>query len=199
MLPLTADRSVLREYAAVCDGFLFTGGPDLAPAYYGQEPLPGLVEICPERDEAETVLLETVLPLDKPVFGICRGIQLLNVFLGGTLYQDLPAEHPTDICHRQTDHFEQPCHGVTVLAGSELGRLLGKEFIRVNSSHHQAVRKLSGELSAMAYSEDGLVEAVRMKGMRFVRAVQWHPEYTYNTDPVSGILFQSFVDACREE
>ena len=132
----------------------------------------------------------------KPVLGICRGIQFLNVHLGGTLYQDLPAEHPSAANHHQTPPYNAPVHSVTLTADSPLWALLGKDTLAVNSLHHQAIKTLAPGLAVMAVSEDGLTEAVCLPDKRFVWAVQWHPEFSFRVNEDSRKIFKAFVGAC---
>ncbi len=197
MLPLTADGEQLRQLAAEADGFLFTGGQDVAPELYHAPRSAHCGELCPERDEMEATLFRLALRLDKPILGICRGIQAINVFTGGDLYQDLPSERPSAVTHRQAPPYDRPVHGVRVLPETPLGKLLQKEELAVNSCHHQAVRTLSPRLRPMAYSTDGLVEAAFLPEARFVWAVQWHPECSCRTDGDSQKIFRAFVAACR--
>lgn len=193
MLPLTADDGLIRQIAEEMDGFLFTGGQDVSPALYGQERSEHCGECSTERDEMERRLFALVYEKDKPALGICRGIQLINVLMGGTLYQDLPTEHISDIRHRQNPPYDIPCHAVTVLEESPLYKLLKKDVLKVNSYHHQAVRDLADGLEQMAVSEDGLTEAVRVCGKRFIWAVQWHPEFSFCKDEDSRKIFWKFV------
>ncbi len=197
MLPLTPDAADLAQLAALCDGLLFTGGPDIHPARYGEEILPACGQIIPERDEMEEALFQAALAADKPVLGICRGIQVLNVALDGILWQDLPSQYGNAVLHSQPEPYDQPCHKVSVVQGTPLARLLGQREIAVTSRHHQAIRELAAPLQAMAYSPDGLVEAVWMPGKRFVWGVQWHPESVYQTSQASRKLFAAFVEQCR--
>ena len=197
MLPLTADRGMLEQIADQWDAFLFTGGQDVSPAVYGQQALPVCGECCHLRDDMECALLALALERDKPVFGICRGIQLINAALGGTLYQDLPAQAPSGVEHHQSPPYDRPVHQVEIVEDTPLFGLLNKRVLSVNSYHHQAVRDLAPGLRAMAYSTDGLVEAVYAPGKRYVWAVQWHPEFSFQTDSDSKKLFQSFVDAAK--
>lgn len=199
MLPLTDDDSELSQLAALCDGFLFTGGQDVSPEIYGETPLSGLVVPCPARDRMETRLFSLALSSDKPVLGICRGIQLINALLGGTLYQDLPLQHPSLTAHHQSAPYYLPSHRVSVIKDSPLHNLLGTDTLAVNSYHHQAVRKLSPALLPMAYAEDGLVEAVYKPDARFVWAFQWHPEYSYTTDAAGKAIFAAFADALQQK
>lgn len=198
MLPLTADAAVLRQAAAGCDGYLFTGGQDVQPGFYGQTAAPECGETCPVRDAMEAELLTLALQADKPALGICRGIQFLNAALGGTLWQDIPAWHPSDTVHHQTAPYDAPAHPVTVLPGTPLHRLLGADTLPVNSLHHQAVRELAPALRAMAAAPDGLVEAVYMPAKRFVWAVQWHPEFNFTSEPSSRAIFAAFVRAAGQ-
>ena len=195
MLPLTDDDAALRQLADTCDGFLLTGGQDVSPALYGAAPAPACGETCPARDAMETKLLALALEQDKPVLGICRGIQFLNVYLGGTLYQDLPTEHPSAAEHHQKPPYDVPVHSVTLTAGSPLWALLGKDTLAVNSLH-QAIKTLAPGLAAMAVSEDGLTEAVCLPDKRFVWAVQWHPEFSFPVNADSRKIFAAFVGAC---
>lgn len=152
VLPLTADGAMLTQIANQCSGFLFTGGQDVTPEIYGAAALPCCGERCPARDEMEQALLPLILERDKPLLGICRGIQILNAALGGTLYQDLPEQHPSEVTHRQAPPYDLPAHEVELTADSPLRELLGKERLAVNSCHHQAIRTLAPGLRAMAYA-----------------------------------------------
>ena len=195
ILPLSADEQELRQLFELCDGVLLTGGHDVSPELYHEEPLTGLVECCRERDEMEGIILKMALEDDVPVLGICRGIQFINAALGGTLYQDLPLQHPSDVDHRQKAPYDIPAHEVKIVKDSPLYKCLSIVRLPVNSCHHQAIRELSPELEAMACSPDGLVEAVHMPRRKFVWAVQWHPEFSYKTDENSRKILKAFVDA----
>ena len=198
ILPMTADAEELEQLADLCGGFLLTGGHDVTPALYGEEPLEGLVSCCPERDAMEAEILRIALERDLPVLGICRGIQFLNAWLGGTLYQDLPTQHPSGTEHHQAPPYDLPCHEVMLTEGAPLRGLLGTDRLAVNSYHHQAVRTVAPGLKPMAVSPDGLTEAVYLPGRRFVWAVQWHPEFSHETDEHSRKLFRAFVRAMEE-
>ena len=200
MLPLTSDRKVLEQMVNTFDGFLFSGGHDVDPSVYDETPTEQCAQCCPDRDAMEIILLQMVLEKDKPALGICRGLQFINAVLGGKLYQDLPTEHPSDILHRQPAPYDRPIHNVSLIKGTPLYNLLEKETLPVNSCHHQAVKTLAPDLQAMAYSEDGLVEAACMPDKRFVWAVQWHPEFSYQSSEDSRNILKAFVSAgCREE
>lgn len=199
MLPLTDDSEELSQLVDSCDGVLFTGGQDVDPQMYGELILSCCGERCPERDRMEQKLLKLLLAQDKPVLGICRGIQLLNTVLGGNLYQDLPTQHPSKVDHHQPAPYDQPIHTVQLLKESPLAQLFGgQKLMQVNSCHHQAIRNLADSLEAMAFSEDGLVEAVYAPAQRFVWAVQWHPEFSYKVNAESRRIFSAFVGACKK-
>lgn len=195
MFPLSAEGEDVARLMALCDGFLLTGGHDVSPGLYGEAPLEGLVACCAARDRLEQTVLEGAIALDKPVMGICRGIQFINAALGGTLYQDLPLQHPSGIEHHQNAPYDRPIHAVDILRDTPLYHCLGTDTLAVNSYHHQAVKTLAGELTAMALAPDGLVEAVYRPASRFLWAVQWHPEFAYRTDPASRSIFRAFVEA----
>lgn len=194
MLPLTSSHETLAQLTAMLDGILFTGGQDVSPSVYFTPQSERCGECCLERDKMELELLRLALKQDKPVLGICRGIQLLNAALGGDLYQDLPTEHPSEIQHHQAPPYDRPVHTVTLVSDSPIQKLFHKDTLSVNSYHHQAIRTLAPVLRPMAYSNDGLVEAVWLPTARFVWAVQWHPEFLYRIDPDSRKLFSFFVD-----
>ena len=195
VFPFTSDEQGLEQLVNMCDGFLLTGGQDVCPELYHEVPLEGLVITCPKRDIMEGIVLRKAIEKDKPVLGICRGIQFINVFLGGTLYQDIPTQHPSEIKHRQAPPYDQPIHEVTVERGSPLHECLDVDRLPVNSCHHQAVRKLAPALEATAFSLDGLIEAAYMPGKKFVWAVQWHPEFAYKTDKYSRKILRAFIEA----
>ena len=199
MLPLTSEAEALDEIAQSYDGFLFPGGQDVTPALYGQEKSPECGETCEDLDEMSKALFERILGTGKPILGICRGLQLLNVLLGGTLYQDLPTEHPSEVEHHMRPPYDAVTHSVEVAQDSPLHALLGRTSLGVNSYHHQAVQDLSPQLRAMARSEDGLVEAAWMPGKQFLWAFQWHPEFSYKTDESSRRIFKAFVNACAAD
>ncbi|MCD8048346.1 MAG: gamma-glutamyl-gamma-aminobutyrate hydrolase family protein [Clostridia bacterium] len=197
MLHLTADEKMIKEIANMADGFLFTGGHDVSPALYGAERSERCGAVCPERDAMEGLLLKYALQKDASVLGICRGIQFLNAYFGGTLYQDLPTEYASKIEHHMTPPYDRRAHYVDVVPGTPLFELLRERSLGVNSYHHQAVKTLAPQLEAMAYSEDGLVEAVYLPEKRFVWAVQWHPEFSYRNDEASRKIFAAFVASIR--
>ena len=197
ILPLTDDAEEIGQLATIFDGFLMTGGHDVSPAIYNEELLPVCGPACAVRDRMETILLRKVLEMDKPVLGICRGIQFLNAALGGSLYQDLPSQHPSDVIHHQAPPYSAPVHNVELIRGTPLARLLQKDSMAVNSYHHQGIRVLAPALKAMAKAEDGLIEAVWLPEARFVWTVQWPPEFYPVGDWASDLIFKAFVCAAE--
>ena len=194
-LPLTSAHDVLYRAMDVCSGFLLTGGQDVSPQLYGEIPLPQCGEVSPERDAMETVLLKNALESDKAVLGICRGIQFLNVYCGGTLWQDLPTQVPSDTEHHMSPPYDRTVHQVSIIPDTKLHQILGCTALNVNSYHHQAIRELGSGLQAAAVSEDGLIEGVVMPSHRFVCAVQWHPEFASPEDAAAQELIAAFIAA----
>ena len=179
--------------ALTCDGLLLPGGGDMDPKFYGQERIPACGEPNLLRDTAEPLLLRTFLAADKPVLGICRGIQVMNAVLGGDLYQDIkPFQH---LPHN--GHWAK-VHTVTVRRGTLLSRILGQDTVLVNSQHHQAVDRVAPGFTLAALSEDGIVEAIEKPDARFCLGVQWHPEWLSDADPAMQGLFDAFVNACSK-
>jgi putative glutamine amidotransferase len=194
-IPASAGEDALRAVYEPCDALLLAGGPDVAPQQYGDEVHAAAgVESDAELDAAELALLRWALDDGRPVLAICRGMQLLNVALGGTLWQDLRSEMPGALEHTCKDRAAL-VHVITVEPGSVLHRLTGDASLRVNSLHHQGIRQLANPLRATACAPDGLVEAVEMPGHRFVVGVQCHPEEITATAPWTRALFQEFVAA----
>lgn len=193
LFPFLSDGDDIAALAEKCDGFLFSGGVDIEPSLFGESKLNDTVELCEWRDTLEFQLMNCALAQDKPIFAICRGIQVLNVVLGGTLYQDLPAQMPDlKILHRQTCPYPDDGHYVTVEKGSLLYELYGrKDRVFVNTYHHQAIKDLAPALIAAAHSDDGIIEAVYMSGKPYVFGVQWHPEKLF--DEGCSKLFDFFI------
>ena len=188
-----SDPEQAVQDALTCDGLLLPGGGDMDPKFYGQERIPACGEPNLLRDAAEPLLLRAFLAADKPVLGICRGIQVMNAVLGGDLYQDIkPFEH---LPHN--DHWAK-VHTVTVRRGTLLSRILGQDTVLVNSQHHQAVDRVAPGFTLAALSEDGIVEAIEKPDARFSLGVQWHPEWLSDADPAMQGLFDAFVNACSK-
>ena len=188
-----SDPEQAVQDALTCDGLLLPGGGDMDPKFYGQERIPACGEPNLLRDAAEPLLLRAFLAADKPVLGICRGIQVMNAVLGGDLYQDIkPFEQ---LPHN--GHWAK-VHTVTVRRGTLLSRILGQDTVLVNSQHHQAVDRVAPGFTLAALSEDGIVEAIEKPDARFCLGVQWHPEWLSDADPAMQGLFDAFVNACSK-
>ena len=172
-------------------------------ALYGEEPDALCGRINHARDELEKRIFDMAWEKDKAVFGICRGLQVLNVFLGGTLYQDLPSQYAParDPSTGMVDHhmrapYDRVCHQVDILRDTPLHRILGRTKLGVNSYHHQGIKALAPGLRVMAAAEDGLVEGVYAPDKRYIQAVQWHPEFMGAGDTDAANIFEGFIKGC---
>jgi putative glutamine amidotransferase len=200
------DATYVQELLSVADGLLLTGGDDLAPELYDPKvsaDLRATVRIDgPERDAFEVLLVQEAFQVGKPVFGICRGMQLLNVALGGTLIVDIPSQVPHAMDHRRTDAKDQIVHDVSITSGSLLSRIVGGSTLGVNSTHHQAIDRLAKVFQPNAVSKDGIVEGFELteayqKGLPYMMAVQFHPERLWERFPKHLDLFRCFTTACQ--
>ena len=199
MMPLTTEMETLEYFLTVCDGFIIPGGQDVSPAVYHEEKLAFCGVNTLERDEMDAIILQEAIRRDKPVLGICRGHQLMNAVLGGTLYQDLPEQFGEAVCHRMKPPYDAVAHEVALVPETPLAELLGAERIGVNSRHHQAIRDLAPGLKAQAVADDGLVEAVYLPECRFVWGLQWHPEHAWQISEENRKIVAAFVKAAGEE
>lgn len=201
LVPLLTDEEArLRECFDRLDGLFLTGGTDIDPVHYGEARHPLCEKPDPERDRAELLLFQWARADRLPVLGICRGLQLINAALGGTLHQDLAVQRPESIKH---DYFsdsggyprDRLSHEVSVQPASQLGKILGQETWHVNSMHHQGIRTLADGLISTAFAPDGLIEGVESAAGGFLIAVQWHPEELTDNVPGMRRLFGGFVQA----
>jgi putative glutamine amidotransferase len=190
---------LLADLVGSLDGILFTGGVDISPAEYHEQPHPLLGDLDLERDRFEMALFKYVWEkTNLPVLGVCRGLQLMNVALGGTLWQDLPSQRPSHVHHSQRDHRYKAVHPIKVDPDSRLGALLPK-VIAVNSLHHQGIKDLAPGLRAVGTSPDGLVEAVESETHPCRMAVQWHPENLAASYPEFLNIFKWFVTSAKKD
>lgn len=200
LLPPVQDELILRELFSRLDGLLLAGGGDIEPARYGAEPHENLGTVDPLRDSAELPMARWAVAEGKPVLGICRGIQVINVALGGTLYQDLPSQVDGNLAHNlsyEREDWTLLAHDLRLAQDSRLRQLLGVERLLVNSLHHQAVREVAPGLRAVAWAADGVIEAVEGVGEGFVLGVQCHPEALQGgADPRWQAVFAAFVQSC---
>ena len=201
IIPLGLTEDSLTDLFDRLDGLCLAGGVDVDPAFYGEARHSALGKVDAARDVTELTLARWALAADLPLFGICRGIQLLNVAAGGSLYQDLAAQVPSarqhDYSHADSP-WERPVHMVRVAEGSRLAALLGTGEVMTNSFHHQAVKQVAGAFVPVAWTPDGVVEGIEAPGHRFALGVQWHPEGMFTTDPLARELFAAFVEASRD-
>ena len=198
MFPFAVDEDEVSQLIELVDGVLFSGGQDIDPKEYKEESLGEVIKLCDKRDALEFLMLKEALRQKKPILGICRGLQVINVGLGGSLYQDIPLQHPSEVNHRQPAPYSEPIHEVSLVEGAPLRTDLGRDSILVNSCHHQAIKDLAETLKPMAFAPDGLIEAVYMPDYSFLWAVQWHPEYMYQNDENSRRILKAFVDAASQ-
>jgi len=191
-----ARRSLLKRL----DGILFTGGGDIDIQAFGGEPHPRLVSVDPARDSLELALFQAAASDGKPFLGICRGFQVANVALGGTLYTDIADQMPGAIKHDYDSGTQRQllAHEVRVDSDTRLAEIVGEPVLKVNSLHHQGAKNLAAALEPVAYAPDGLVEAIVLPGHPFGLAVQWHPEWLTD-QPAMRRLFLAFVEACSVE
>jgi putative glutamine amidotransferase len=199
--PLLGPSLAARVLAGV-DGVLLTGGEDVHPAWYHAEPSPHLFPPSRERDLFELALFAAARQTGLPILGICRGIQLVNVAMGGTLYQDIPSERPGPVDHNPAAERQHRTHAVRLEPGSRAEAALGSAPLAVNSFHHQAIRDLAKGLIATGWTDDGLIEAVESgPGAPWLLAVQWHPEEMFaEANAPDGGLFRALVEeASRRE
>ncbi len=186
----------LDELLALLDGVIFSGGGDVDPAHYAGTLHPEIYTISPERDEMELVLAKKIIELGKPTLCICRGTQVLNVALGGTLIEHLPDVVGETVAHREPPDVPIN-HEVTVAAASQLASILQQTTIQGASWHHQAVRQVAKGLNVVAQAADGTIEALEMPAHPWLIAVQWHSEITAAADPTQQRLFDALVQAAR--
>ena len=191
LLPAVSDPGECREYVRACSGLLLTGGVDIAPERYGETKQFDSVEVDEDRDAFEFAVFDAFYRAGKPIFGICRGIQLINVALGGTLYQHIEG-------HNQPEARREYTRSVSVVPGTRLDRIIGADRTPANSFHHQAVKKAAPGLTVSAFAADGTAEAVEGPEERgFLLGVQWHPEIICDRDAGAKAMFDAFVRECR--
>ena len=197
LLPYTDNPGEIIDLVRVYDGICFTGGVDVDPKRYFEEKTRWCGETEDKRDLFELGVFFIALQENKPILGICRGLQLINVALGGTLYQDIPSMCITDISHTQSESKFEYSHEVNVIKYTPLHRLVGSERIKANSFHHQAIRELGEGLEIMAQADDGIIEAVYSPNYLYLRAYQWHPERICHNDEKQQLIFNDFISICK--
>lgn len=195
------DLKSIEPIIRIIDGIIFTGGTDVNPLIYGEMPQKELGVVNPEKDEFELSLAKWILAnADIPILGICRGMQILNLAAGGSLYQDLLGQNATKFNHWLKDIFpkNEPSHIVSITDSSKLYHIFKMEKIAVNSFHHQGIKTIGKNFEATMIAEDSVIEAIEMKGKRFVVGVQWHPEKLIQKYPKYLALFKTFIEYCLD-
>ena len=194
------DEDALSAVLDRLDGVVLSGGGDLDPALFGEEAHPATCEIEPDRDRVELMLARWLVERDMPFLAICRGIQVLNVALGGSLVQDIPSQVPDALQHsfdRATTPRNYLAHPVKIDPGSQLARVMQLDRAQTNSWHHQSIRQSADGLKVTAYAPDGVIEAVEVPGRRFAIGVQWHPEWMFEERAEQRQLFVELVRAAN--
>lgn len=193
IIPFNEDLEATREMVEKVDGIILSGGHDVNPYYYGEDPMLKIGELFPERDVFDMELYKTAIELKKPIFGICRGYQIINVINGGTLYQDLSYADFVKIKHDQVDNPTQATHFVELEEGTFLKNILGEKY-KVNSFHHQILKDVAPGFKVVAKSSDGVIESIeKITEDNFVIGVQWHPEMLSVSNEKSQEIFNEFV------
>lgn len=198
LLPLFSEVSDVEEILDRFDGFLYPGGPDINPLYFGEETMPECGNIIPERDRIELELMPAILKSGKPVFGICRGIQSMNVALGGSLIQDIPAQVKSNV---RVGHYQKAgntvlTHSVRVEKNTLLYDIVKKDMLTVNTFHHQSCKDLGKGMVLNASAPDGVIEAIALENHKFFIGVQWHPEHLYAVSEDMAKIWNAFVGSC---
>jgi len=197
LIPMLNDVSLLESLLVRLDGFLFSGGVDIDSGQYHEDAHPHLGEVDHRLDDLELFLVRWALRENMPVLGICRGMQLLNVALGGSLYQDLESQNPEAIVHcRRELPRNTLIHSIHITEGSQMEKVLGTNEMWINSLHHQSVKDLGQGVSISGRAEDGVAELLEVAGYSFVIGIQGHPEELYTSEPICAKLFSAFVAAC---
>ncbi len=195
---VTDDDALLADVLALCDGIIFTGGPDVRPELFGETIIPSCGAINDERDAFEIKLYKMAMEADKSILGVCRGVQVMNIAEGGNIYQDIYSQSGTMLVHHTLDG-KRAFHNVKLSDKNVLSKIeLSKDSFTVNSYHHQSVKNLANGYEAFAYSQDGLIEAIYMPTRRFVAGVQWHPEKRFEGDENSFRILIDFVESCKK-
>lgn len=195
LIPNTFDEAKLATVLDMVDGLFLPGGVDVDPHLYGEEPVAGMGEFDPDWDAVDVTAARMALERNMPILGICRGMQVLNVAAGGTLYQDIPSQVPGALKHSQKGPRWAASHAVQLTKGSQLATIFDATELRINSYHHQAVKDVAPSLQATAVAPDGIIEAIESPEHPFVVGVQWHPELMVVREPMYKALFAAFVEA----
>ncbi len=195
-IALISNENYIKEALKILDGVLLPGSDtDVDPLRFGEEPHPNLGRVIPEKDETDFLVLAEAEKLGIPVLAICFGMQILNVFRGGTLIQDIKSQIPNSIKHEQGAPFYRESHTINVKKKSLLSRLITTNEVKINSHHHQAIKGLGKNLKISATAKDGIIEGIEdTRAKRFNFGVQWHPEHSWKTNELSRKIFETFIE-----
>lgn len=201
VLPYMMEETAISQYITLIDGLYLGGGNDIDPSYFGEAPHPKLGEVNPIRDAFEWYILKKALAKDKPILGVCKGSQMINIVLGGDLYQDLESQVGHELIqHQQHSPVGHPSHNIDVVEGTKLYKIINKSTIKVNSRHHQAIRNPGKDIIVSSRSNDGVIESIESTTHEFVLGVQWHPENLLaEGDSSSQQILQSFIHTCKKK
>lgn len=197
ILPVIDERESIDRYLSFLQGIVLSGGEDISPLLYGEEPIREVDTISFERDHMEMEIIKGAYSKDIPILGICRGIQTINVALGGTLYQDIYKQIPNAIGHISGFSIGGGYHSIDIVKDSIMYEIFNKEKIQVNSQHHQSIKDIGKNLKVNAYSVDGVIEGIESTSDRFILGVQFHPEAMINRHEEILDIFKYFVAHCK--
>jgi putative glutamine amidotransferase len=198
-ISLIPKRDYIADIVSDLDGILLPGSDtDVDPLRFGEEPHPKLGRVIFEKEETDLLVLAEAEKRNLPIFGICFGMQILNVYRGGTLFQDIESQIPNCVKHQQGKPLARNSHSIEVVENSKLSRLITYDDVQVNSHHHQAVREVGKNLKATSWAKDGVIESIEdIDENKFIVGVQWHPELSWQTDDLSRKLFETFIENCK--
>jgi putative glutamine amidotransferase len=198
-ISLIPNKDYIADIVSDLDGILLPGSnTDVDPLRFGEEPHPKLGRVIFEKEETDLLVIKEAEKRNLPILGICFGMQILNVYRGGTLIQDIESQVENCIKHQQGKPFERNSHSIKVADNSRLSRLITTKVMQVNSHHHQAVREVGENLTATSHANDGIIESIEdIRHDKFIVGVQWHPELSWKTDELSRKLFETFIEQCK--
>lgn len=197
IIPIQEDDTNIERYIDIIDGIIFTGGEDVSPLYFGEEPIKEVNEICHDRDATEMTLFNKAYEKSLPIYGICRGHQLINIALGGTIFQDIYMQLPNVGGHTCANNLQEGHHTITISTDSIMFEIFNKERLIVNSLHHQAINRIGNDLRVTSTAFDGLVESIESTNDKFILGTQFHPEVMAMKYDEFLKPFKYFVDKCR--